>query len=288
MKTDNAIEISHLTKDYGSFRLDDVSLAVPGGTILGLIGENGAGKTTIIKCILNLMGTDGGQIKVFGLDHAADERAVKELVGVVLDECPFHPMLTAGQVGDILSGMYASWDEALFRSYLEKFELPGKKTIKEYSRGMKMKLSIAAALAHRPRLLLLDEATSGLDPVVRDAILDEFLDFISDEEHAILLSSHITSDLEKAADYVAYLHHGKLVLQGAKDELLADHGRLACTRQELERVDPAFVVGVRSSQYRCEALIRSRRDFRRLYPELTVDPADLEDIMVFTTRGEQV
>ena len=137
MKTDNAIEISHLTKDYGSFRLDDVSLAVPGGTILGLIGENGAGKTTIIKCILNLIRTDGGQIKVFGLDHAADERAVKELVGVVLDECPFHPMLTAGQVGDILSGMYASWDGKLFRSYLEKFELPGKKTIKEYSRGMR-------------------------------------------------------------------------------------------------------------------------------------------------------
>jgi ABC-2 type transport system ATP-binding protein len=287
MNTSNAIEIKHLSKSYGNFQLEDVSLTVPGGSIMGLIGENGAGKSTTIKCMLNLIPRDGGEITLLGRDAIQEERAVKEEIGVVFDESTFHDVLRPRDVSGVLSKVYRTWDCALFEQYLDRFELPRTKAVKEFSRGMKMKLSIAAALAHRPRLLILDEATSGLDPVVRDDILDEFLAFIQDETHAILISSHITSDLEKAADYVTYLHRGKVAVQGAKDELLAYYGRLACTRQELAQVDPACVVGSRVGQFGCEALIRDRASFARRWPELTVDPVSLEEIMVFTVKGDR-
>ena len=282
----NALEISHLTKDYGAFKLDDVSLTVPGGTIMGLIGENGAGKSTTIKCILNLIRRDEGTITVFGMDNLQQEREVKEQTGVVLDEVLFHDMLRPRQVGKILSGLYPNWDEALFTHYLEKFGLTGKKTVKEFSRGMKMKLAIAAAFAAKPRLLILDEATSGLDPVVRDEILDEFLAFIQDEDHAILISSHITSDLEKVADYITYLHNGRVAVSGAKDELLDTYGKLVCSKTDLERVDQSLLAGKRVGQFGCEALVKDRHTFARRYPALTVDPVTLEDIMVFTGKGD--
>ena len=251
----NALEVSHLTKDYGSFKLDDVSFTIPGGTIMGLIGENGAGKSTTIKCILNLIRRDGGAITVFGRDNLREERAVKEEIGVVLDEVLFHDMLRPRQVGKILSGLYPSWDGALFEHYLEQFGLTGKQVVREFSRGMKMKLSIAAAFAARPRLLILDEATSGLDPVVRDEILDELLAFIRDEDHAVLISSHITSDLEKAAG-------------------------------DLEKVDRKLLVGSRVGQFGCEALVKDRRALAKAHPHLAVEPATLEDIMVFTGKGD--
>ena len=283
----NAIEIRGLCKDYGDFKLDHVDLTLPGGAILGLIGENGAGKSTTIKAILNLIRRDGGSVKVFGREVTESDPAFKEEVGVVLDDAPFHNMLRAPQVGRILSGVYRRWDQGLFDRYLDRFQLPRDKKIQEFSKGMKMKLSIAAALAHRPRLLVLDEATAGLDPVVRSELLDEFLSFIQDEEHAVLLSSHITSDLEKAADYVTYLHKGRVAVQGAKDELLETYGRLVCSRSDLERVDRTLLHGVRVSQLSCEALVKDRPAFRRRYPELTVDPVSLEDIMVFTVRGDE-
>ncbi len=278
-----ALELEHLSKDYGSFRLDDVSFTLPGGSILGLIGENGAGKTTTIKAILGLLHRDGGSIRILGQE---DCPAVKEDVGVVLDESSFHDVLRLGNVDKIMARLYRNWDSALFTRYCKAFSLPGDKTVKEFSKGMKMKLSIAAALAHRPRLLILDEATGGLDPVVRDEILDEFLNFIQDEDHAVLLSSHITSDLEKCADYIVYLHQGRVALQGAKDELLDSYGRLVCSQADLERVDPALLQGVRRSQFACEALVKDRREFARRYPSLAVDPVTLEDIMVFTVRGD--
>lgn len=282
----NAIEIRDLTKDYGAFKLDHVSITVPGGTIMGLIGENGAGKSTTIKCLLDLIHPDSGTITLLGRDNRTGERAVLEDVGVVLDEAMFHDALTAAQVGTILRRLYRSWDSALFRRYLGQFSLPEKKEIKTFSRGMKMKLAIAAALSHHPKLLILDEATSGLDPVVRDEILDEFLSFIQDESHAILISSHITSDLEKAADYVTFLHQGRVVLQGAKDELLDTYGKLTCARSDLERVDRSLLAGVRTNQFGCEALVKDRAVFRRAYPDLAVDPVSLEEIMVFTVKGE--
>ena len=282
----NAIEIRDLTKDYGAFKLDHVSITVPGGTIMGLIGENGAGKSTTIKCLLDLIHPDSGTITLLGRDNRTGERAVLEDVGVVLDEAMFHDALTAAQVGTILRRLYRSWDPALFRRYLGQFSLPEKKEIKTFSRGMKMKLAIAAALSHHPKLLILDEATSGLDPVVRDEILDEFLSFIQDESHAILISSHITSDLEKAADYVTFLHQGRVLLQGAKDELLDTYGKLTCARSDLERVDRSLLAGVRTNQFGCEALVKDRAVFRRAYPDLAVDPVSLEEIMVFTVKGE--
>ena len=280
------IDVQGLCKDYGDFCLDHVDLKLPGGTILGLIGENGAGKTTTIKAILGLIRPDGGTVKVLGRE-VTEGSDFREDIGVVLDESAFHDPLKAPQVGKILAGTYRNWDAALFDAYLDRFQLPRNKKIKEFSKGMKMKLSIATALAHHPRLLILDEATAGLDPVVRNELLDEFLAFIQDEDHAILLSSHITSDLEKAADYVTYLHRGRAVLQGAKDELLDSYGRLVCARADLAAVDPALLEGARVSQFGCEALVKDRQAFHRRYPELTVDPVTLEDIMVFTVRGDE-
>jgi len=285
----NAIEIHGLCKSYGDFSLKNIDLTLPGGSILGLIGENGAGKTTTIKCILGLVRRDGGTVSILGReDGPAQEREAKEEIGVVLDECFFHDTLRPKDLSAILAPSYPNWDGGLFQDYLDKFRLPERKLIKEFSRGMKMKLSLAAALAHRPRLLILDEATAGLDPVVRDEILDEFLAFISDEDHAVLLSSHITSDLEKAADYIAYLHLGEVVLSGTKDDILDNYGRVGCTAAQLKEVDPSLLLRVRLGSYGCEALVADRNAFRAKYPGLVVDPASLEDIMLFVGKGERV
>lgn len=282
---DYAVEIKNLTKTFPGFTLDNVSLAVPGGAILGLIGENGAGKSTTIKCLLGMLRPNSGTITVLG--GSPDDPAVREQIGVVPDECPFHGTLTAQQVGRILSREYMQWHQELYDEYLKKFDLPRNLFLKDFSKGMKMKLSIAAALAHHPKLLVLDEPTGGLDPVVRSEILDEFLAFIRDEEHSVLLSSHITSDLERVADHIAYLHKGRVVLSGEKDVLLEQFGRLACTSAELARVEPEYLAGVRRGQFGSEALIRGRWEFQRRYPELTVEPVTLEEIMIFTVRGEQ-
>ena len=282
----NAIEIRGLCKSYGDFALDHIDLTLPGGSIMGLIGENGAGKTTTIKCILNLIRRDSGTITILGKDNVADERAAKLEVGVVLDECFFHDSLRPKDLKRILGPVFPTWDDGLFEDYLEKFRLPPNKRVKEFSRGMKMKLSLAAALAHRPRLLILDEATAGLDPVVRDEILDEFLAFIQDEDHAILISSHITSDLEKAADYITYLHQGKVVLSEAKDVILDSYGRAAGTAEQLTRVDPADLVRVRRGSFGWEGLVADRAAFRRKYPDVLVEKTTLEDIMLFIGKGE--
>lgn len=285
---ENAIEIRHLTKDYGSFKLSDVSFCVPGGSIVGLIGENGAGKSTTIKCILNLIRRDAGEILLLGRDNIKDERLVKEDIGVVLDESTFHDTLKAPDVGKILRRVYKHWDSGLFQDYLRKFRLPADKYIKEFSRGMKMKLSIAAALSSRPKLLILDEATGGLDPVVRDEILDEFLNFIQDEDHAILISSHITNDLEKAADYITYLHQGRVVLSQPKDELLDRYGRVGCSTGDLAAIEPGDLLRVRRGTFGCEGLTSDRYVFQKKYPGLTVDPASLEDIMLLIGKGESL
>ena len=282
----NCIEIKGLCKSYGDFSLNNIDLTLPGGSILGLIGENGAGKTTTIKCILNLIRRDAGEITVLGHDNIREERLAKQDIGLVLDECFFHDTLRPLDVEKILAPAYKNWDSDLFRSYLDKFGLPEKKLIKDFSRGMKMKLSLSAALAHRPKLLILDEATAGLDPVVRDEILDEFLGFISDEDHAILMSSHITSDLEKVADYIAYIHQGQVVLSDAKDAILDSYGRVGCTAAQLEAIAPDDVLRVRKGSFGCEALVKDRAAFARKYPMLLVERTTLEDIMLFVGKGE--
>ena len=282
----NAIEIRGLCKSFGDFALDHIDLTLPGGSIMGLIGENGAGKTTTIKCILNLIRRDAGEISIWGRDNLREERAAKAGVGVVLDECFFHDSLRPRDLDRVLGPVFPDWDRGLYGDYLDKFRLPANKLIREFSRGMKMKLSLAAALAHRPRLLILDEATAGLDPVVRDEILDEFLAFIQDEDHAILISSHITSDLEKAADYITYLHQGKVVLSEAKDVILDSYGRAAGTAEQLARVDPADLVRVRRGSFGWEGLVADRAAFQRKYRDLLVEKTTLEDIMLFIGKGE--
>ncbi|NBI08837.1 ABC transporter ATP-binding protein [Colidextribacter sp. OB.20] len=282
----NCIEIKGLYKSYGDFSLNNINLTLPGGSILGLIGENGAGKTTTIKCILNLIRRDAGEITVLGHDNIREEKLAKQDVGIVLDECFFHDTLRPRDVEKILAPAYKNWDSDLFRSYLDKFGLPEKKLIKEFSRGMKMKLSLSAALAHHPKLLILDEATAGLDPVIRDEILDEFLGFIQDEDHAILMSSHITSDLEKVADYIAYIHQGEVVLSDAKDAILDSYGRVGCTAAQLEAIDPRDILRTRKGTFGCEALVADRSAFARKYPMLLVERTTLEDIMLFVGKGE--
>ena len=267
---ENIIVAEGLRKEYDGFALEDVSFRVPGGAIMGLIGENGAGKTTTIKCLLNLVRRDAGTVTLLGMDDLEGEKEIKQDVGVVLDECFFHDSLRAKDVGVILAPVYRGWDEELYRRYLKKYKLPEKKFIKEYSRGMKMKLSLAAALAHRPRLL----------------ILDEFQGFIEDEEHAILISSHITSDLEKIADYITYIHQGRVVLSDSKDAILEHYAKLGCTQAQLRDIQPGDLVRVRKGSFGCEALVRDRAAFARKYPGLMLDRVTLEDIMLLIGKGE--
>lgn len=282
----NAIEINGLCKSYSDFSLDHVSFSLPMGSIMGFIGENGAGKTTTIKAMLNLIRRDDGDTRLLGMDSARDERLLKEQIGVVFDESNFHDNLKTREISSIMRRIYRSWDDALFEKYRKAFQLPAEKTVKDFSRGMKTKLCIAAALAHRPKLLILDEATSGLDPVVRDEILDIFLEFIQDEEHSILLSSHITSDLDKIADYITFIHQGKILFSEGKDDLLDNMGLLRCRTEDLRGLSSAEVLRCRKNQFGAEALVADRRRFCARHPGMVVDRLNLEDIMLFYVRGE--
>lgn len=283
---ENAIVVQGLCKKYNTFCLDNVSFSVPAGSIVGFVGENGAGKTTTIKSILNIVNKDSGQISIMG-HSSTDTIAAHKEIGVVFDECNFNVTLTALQTGKIFKNVYKTWDDAYYLELLQRFKLgTGKKDIiKNYSRGMKMKLSLAVALAHRPKLLILDEATSGLDPVVRDEILDLFLEFIQDEQHSILFSSHITSDIEKAADYLVFIHNGKIILDAPKDELLEQYGVVHCSHAAFKTIDPGLVVGMREGRFGAEALVNNRS---LLHPseDLVVEKATVEDIMLYTIKGE--
>lgn len=279
---DKILEIQNLTKAYDGFTLDKISLALPKGSIMGFIGGNGAGKTTTIKLILNLIHRDSGNIKVFGLDNLDYEKQIKEDLGVVFDESSFPANMKVPHINKVLGQIYKNWDAVVFSSYIDKFGLPVKKEIKDFSRGMKMKLAIAVALSHHAKLLILDEATSGLDPVVRDEILDVFLDFIQDENHSIFVSSHIISDIEKVADYIAFINNGRIVFCESKDQLLNNYGILKCRTAEFQTLDRDYVKGYRKSEFGVEALV-IRDQFRGKY---TIDRASIEDIMLYTIKGE--
>ena len=281
---ENIIVAEGLRKEYDGFALEDVSFRVPGGAIMGLIGENGAGKTTTIKCLLNLVRRDAGTVTLLGMDDLEGEKEIKQDVGVVLDECFFHDSLRAKDVGVILAPVYRGWDEELYRRYLKKYKLPEKKFIKEYSRGMKMKLTIAAALSHQARLLVLDEATAGLDPIVRDEILDIFYEFTRDETHSVLISSHILSDLEKICDYIAFLHEGQLLFCEEKDALLETYGIFNDTAEQAEALMPEAVVVRETTPYGgVRALVR-----RALAPVgFRLEKPTIEDIILFLAKGEK-
>jgi ABC-2 type transport system ATP-binding protein len=279
----NAIEINNLSKSYPGFELRDMNLVLPAGSIMGLVGENGAGKSTTIKLIMNAISRDSGSLKVLGVDNRSKEfNTVKEDIGVVLDEAYFPEVLTPQNVGKVMKNTYRNWDEDCYNNFLDRFKLPQKKAFKDFSRGMKMKLAIAVAISHKPKLLILDEATSGLDPIVRDEILDIFNDFTRDESHSVLLSSHIVSDLEKICDYIAFIHNGKLLFCEEKDRLLEEYAIVKMTKDDFERMPEEAVRGKKISKYGVEALVLKSAVSKAISTEYTT----LEDIILFLARGD--
>ena len=280
----NAIEIKGLTKHYKDFSLENLDLTLPAGCVLGLVGENGAGKSTTIRLIMDALERDGGTVSVLGVDNQSKAfQDLKEDIGVVLDETFVPEILSAKQLGKIMAGTFRNWDQAAYDGWLNRLGLPQDKKLKDYSRGMTMKLGIAAALSHGARLLLLDEATGGLDPMVREELLEVFADFAAEEGHAVLLSSHIVSDLERICDYIAFLHKGKLMMCEEKDVLLDRYGILKCTREQLRNIPEEAVHGKRVGAYGVEALVE-----REYMPrDVVVDRAALEDIILYLSKEER-
>ena len=283
--SENALELRHVSRRLGDFELRDVNLTLPKGCILGLVGENGAGKSTTIRLLTGELRPDSGTVSVLDAEPGSpDFRSVKERLGVVLDDAWFPEILNARQVGTMMAMTYESWDAELYESYLARFALPREKNFKDYSRGMRMKLAIAAALAHRPEVLLLDEATAGLDPIVRDEVLEIFREFSEAEDHAILISSHILSDLEKLCDYIAFLHQGKLLFCQEKDRLLETYGLFVGTRQQAEELAEDAVLAREDSGFGgVRAIVR-----RDAVPAcLPLEKPTVEDIILAMVRKEQ-
>ena len=281
-----AIEMKKVVKAYDrGFRLGELNITIPSGVIVGLIGENGAGKTTMIKSLLNVIRIDQGTIRIFEQDHQQQESKIKEDIGVVLDQTFFPELLTPKEINSIMKEIYSSWDQELFFQYLKDFSLPVDKQIRKMSKGMRKKLEIATALAHHPKLLILDEPTSGLDPVVRNEVLDLFLDFIQEEDHTILFSTHITSDLEHIADQIIFIDQGKILLNQSRDELLDNYGILKCPLEQTDTIDTQDYIAYKKNRYDAEFLVTNRRAVQKKYTDSIVDPASLEDLMVFMIKG---
>lgn len=284
---ENAIELSGVTKKYSGFTLDNVSFNVPKGSIMGFIGQNGAGKTTTIRSMLNIIGIDSGEIKLLGLDYLKDEMEIKSRIAVVFDELPFHDLFNAKDMARIFEGIYPKWSNADYNGYLERLQLPTNKKIGNFSKGMKMKLQIACALSHNAELLIMDEATTGLDPVVRDEILHIFMEYLQDGERSILMSSHITSDLEKIADSVAFIDKGKLLVTGYKDEILENHGIMKCDKDEVAKIADEDIVSIRMNSYGAEVMLNNRQAAAKKYGGAIIDPANLDDIMLYYVHKDE-
>ncbi len=283
----NAVEIRGVTKKYDGFTLNNISFNVPKGSIMGFIGQNGAGKTTTIRSILNIISIDSGEIKIFGMDHVKDEAAIKERIAVVFDELPFHDTFTAQNMAKIFKGIYKNWSDEIYQNYLDRLQLPQKKKIGNFSKGMKMKLQIACALSHNAELLVMDEATTGLDPVVRSEILDIFLEYLQDDGHSILMSSHITSDLEKIADNVTFINRGEILISGYKDKILEDHGLLKCSKRDYKDVDPDDFVSARLNDFGAEILISDKKAMLKKYSGAVIDPVTLDEIMLYYVNRDK-
>lgn len=277
----NVVELKDVTKDYGDFKLDHVSFSVPEGSVCGFIGQNGAGKTTTIKLMLDVIKADQGEIRLFGENIEKDSARLREDIGVVFDEMGFHEFMTGRDINIMMKNIYKNWDEDVFFDYLKRFSLPSRKKCGDFSRGMRMKLQIAVALSHHAKLLIMDEPTSGLDPIVRNEMLQIFREFVIEEDHTILLSSHITGDLEKLADEVVFINAGKIVLAGNKDDILEKHGLLKCKKSDLEKISEPLIVNVQPGTFGVEVLVNDRKACEKLYPQMVIEPATLEDIMLF-------
>lgn len=272
----NAIEIKDLCKRYDGFALDHLNLTLPGGCIMGLVGENGAGKSTTIKLMMDMIHRDSGSITLLGKNTDDMDILTKEKIGVVMDEVGLPLCLNTDEIGKIMQLSYSSWDQKRYESLISQFNIPSGKQFKDFSKGMKMKTGIAVALSHHARLLILDEATSGLDPVVRDEVLDILNEFTRSDDHSVLISSHIVSDLEKLCDYIAFLHHGKLILCEEKDVLLARYGIVRMTQEQIEEIPETAILHKKDTGYGIQALVN-----RDSIPTGTeVSPVTVEELFV--------
>ena len=283
----NNIEIQNISKKYKDFELKNISFNVPEGCIVGLIGENGAGKTTTIKSILNITNAEG-IVKIFGKKLKENEKKIKEEIGVVLDDSFLSEYLNPKQISSIMKEIYKNWDENKYMKLLKQFSLPTDKMIKNFSSGMKMKLKIATAISHNPKILILDEPTSGLDPVVRNEILDMFRKYIEeDETRSILLSTHITTDLEHISDYIVFIEKGKIVFNLPTDELLDNYGIVKCSKEDFLKVDKTEYIKYKKEKYQYELLTNNKEAIKKKYNITTIDKPSIEDIMLFYIKGEK-
>ena len=284
---ENAIEINGLTKRYDGFTLNNVTFSVPKGSIMGFIGQNGAGKSTTINALLGIVKPDSGNIRMLGMETSAGTADIKRNISAVFDEMPFHDQLNAKMLDKMLRYIYPTWSSETFFGYLERFSLPVKKKFGKFSKGMKMKMQISAALSHGAKLLIMDEATTGLDPVVRNEILDIFMEYLQDEDNTILMSSHITSDLEKIADSVTFIDKGRILLTGYKDDILASHAVMKCSREDYAAVDREDYISARLNDFGAELLVQDRTACERKYSGAVIDPATLDDIMIYYVNREK-
>lgn len=282
---EHAISITGLTKRYDGFTLRDVSLHVPKGCIMGFVGQNGAGKTTTIRSMLNMIPVDAGSISILGYDYKRQEAQLKESIGVVFDEMGFHKQFSPIELNKIFRPIYKNWDEDVFFSYLQRFALPPKRKCGKFSRGMQMKLQIAVALSHHAKLLIMDEPTSGLDPIVRNEMLDVFLEFVQEEDHTIFLSSHITSDLDRIADYITFINNGQILFSDEQSMIKEQHKMIRCTKEDALSIPPESVVGTRLSSFGAEVLIKNPDRVGLSCPSLLMEDATLDEIMIYYVCG---
>lgn len=278
----NVFEVKDVNKSFDGFSMKNINIILPEGSIMGLVGENGAGKSTLINLLMNTLKRNSGEISVLGIDNqtAAFEN-LKNEIGIVPDEAYFPDVLTLRNVNLMMKNTFTNWDEKLYFEYINKFSIPPKKPFKNFSRGMKMKFAIAVALSHHPKFLILDEATSGLDPIIRDEILDIFNEFTREEGHSILLSSHILSDLEKICDYIAFMHNGEILFCKEKDSLLEEYAVVHMTKEEFKAVPSRVVKGKKETPYGVEALVLKQE----IAPEFQTEYTSIEDIILFLVKG---
>ncbi len=282
---EKVLEIKNLCKKYDNFELKGVTFDLPKGMIMGFIGENGAGKTTTIKAILNIINPSSGKIKIFGLDNRMEEKKIKEDIGVVLDDMFFPEILTPNDINNTMKSIYKNWDSKMFYDYLKEFSLLPNKQIKTFSKGMRKKLEIVAALSHHPKLLILDEPTSGLDPIARAEVIQIFQSILEKEDCSILLSSHITTDLEHVADYITFINNGEIVLSKETDELLNNYGIVKCTEKEFNDINKKDYIRYRKTKYEYEILVENKKKFKDKYNISIIDKLTLDDLMVLMIKG---
>jgi len=287
---ENILEVIGLNKKYenSDFSLKNVNLTVPKGVIMGIVGENGAGKSTTMGCILNTLIKDSGTVNVFGFEMTDKSTKLRDEIGVVYDVNPFPESLTPKKISSGMAFIYSNWDKVLFKEYLEKFNLPENKKIKTFSRGMTMKLALAVALSHKPKLLILDEPTAGLDPMVREDVLSLLLDFVQDENRSILFSSHITTDLEKIADYITFIHNGEVVFCANKDELLYQYGVMRCKSSQFNEIDKTDILAYKKRSHQIDVLVANKKTAEKKYRDMVIDDASIEEIMLLIAKGDQL